>query len=127
MTNFTATQGDTISLSTKITREDPDTSEVNPVDITSADLWFTAKYNLSDDDANALIQLGTRSPLTGIDKSATPTDGKATVTIPASATKGLSDQTVFLFWDIELEEADGTVTTVDSGRLALVNDATKAS
>src|SRR4051812_7276727 len=127
MTNLTATQGDTIVLATTITRKNPGTGVVAPVDITLADLWFTAKYNLEESDEDALVQLGTKSPLDGIEKSATPTDGKATVTIDPGATEGLSNSTVFLFWDIELEEADGTVTTVDSGRLALVNDATKAS
>lgn len=126
MTNLTATQGDTIALATTITRKNPETGVVAPVDITAAKLWFTAKYDLSQSDADAVIQLGSaETDFDGIDKSQTPTDGKAVVTIKSDLTQDLSPQTVFLFWDIQMEEADLTVTTVDSGRLALVNDATK--
>lgn len=127
MTNITAVQGDTIVLATAITREDPDTTETEPVDLSSAELVFTAKYDLADADEDALVQLGTDGMLSGIDKSATPTDGRATITIDKEVTESLSKHTVFLYWDLQLEEADGTVTTVDSGRLALTNDATKAS
>lgn len=127
MTNFTSKQGDTIVLASTITRPDPFTGEVGPVDITLAKLFFTAKYNLSDSDEDALVQLGTDSPLSGIERSATPTDGKAVITVPADVTDGLSDETVFVFWDLQMEEADSTVTTLDFGRLALTKDATRTT
>lgn len=128
MTNITATQGDTIVLATTITRKDPDTGAQNAVDITSAKLWFTAKYDPSDTDLDALVQLGSaETNLDGIAKSATPTDGKAQVTIPATITQDLDPNTVFVYWDIAMEEADGTITTVDWGRMALTNDVTKVS
>jgi hypothetical protein len=133
MAHLTAKKGDTIPLEVAMNRSAPgelphSAPVVTPVDLTgSVEIWFTAKRSFTDLDDDAVIRLGTlNTGLSGI----TVTDaanGRARVIIPAAATAGLEPGTVFLVYDVQLLELDGTLTTVDSGRLALVDQVTRDS
>ena len=124
-TNFTLKKGDTHYLEVLVTRKDQ--NEVDqPVDLTGAKMWFTAKNRITDTDIEAVIRKGTNNAsLSGVDITGA-VDGEALVTLqPADTTVGKG--TVFLFWDLQLEESDGTITTLNAGRLALSDQVTLSS
>lgn len=90
-------------------------------------LWFTAKRSLSDADGDAVIA-----------KSAGVGGGPGGITVPAAAPGnvaniGITDAdtteltgTARLYYDVQLEEPDGTKTTVARGTLPVIADVTKA-
>lgn len=83
-------------------------------DLTGATVRFTAKRKLTDADGDAVIA-----------KTATVLDAEAgvfRVTIDPGDTSSLSACT--LSYDVQITEADGTVTTTQKGTLAIVLDAT---
>ena len=125
VTNFTLKKGDTHYLEVLVTRKDQDGVD-QPVDLTGAGMWFTAKNKISDDDIDAVIRKGTSNvSLTGIDITGA-VDGEALVTLQPNDT-AVGKGTVFLVWDLQLEESDGTITTLNGGRLALSDQVTVSS
>lgn len=116
-THLTLRKGDTHHLEVIVTREDEDGID-QPVDLAGAQMWFTAKNKTSDDDDEAIIRKGTANvSLTGIDITDAP-GGEALITLqPGDTVVGTG--TVFLFWDLQLKEADNTITTINGGKLAL--------
>lgn len=93
-----------------------------PVDISSADMWFTAKHQLADADADAVFQKETGSGIT----LTTPASGIATVTISPSDTASLT-RTTSLWYDVQLKQTNGRITTVQQGLLRLQLGATVVS
>lgn len=80
----------------------------SPINLSGGSVTFTAKANLEDADADAVITLST------VDGSVTIVDGPAgllRVDIPAIATAALPADTR-LVWDLQIETADGKVRTV---------------
>ena len=110
-------RGDTPTFTITITRSDV------PVDITTALLWMTAKYKLEDPDGAAVFQKV--SPSGGIVLS-DPTNGIAKATLEPGDTTGIAVPSP-LFYDVQMKEADGTITTVANGRLRVALDSTIAS
>lgn len=97
------------------------------VNLTGAKIWFTAKRAFADADNAALIALSTDTA--GI----TITDalnGLATLVIPPASTSSLTTPTppapLTLYYDIQVKESDGTVTTVQQGRLHIRGDVTRS-
>lgn len=95
-------------------------------DLTGAKIWFTAKRAFSDADGAALIALS--SPSSGVTILSVGPPGQARIRIPASSTQSLTvpapPQPLRLVYDIQLLEADGTVTTVQQGNLNIRGDVT---
>lgn len=119
--NLKAPKGDTIVLDVTVVRDDV------PVDLTNAEMWFTAKRKYTDLDDDAVIRLGTAgTTLTGVSIT-DAVNGKAVVDIPPDATDDLEAGTVTLLWDIQIEETGNVITTVASGRFALVDQVTISS
>lgn len=118
---LTRTRGDTIRLLVTATR--PDEAGVDqPVDLTGATLTFTAKLKITDaDDAVTTIQKTTGA---GIEVLAAD-EGTAVVTLEPEDTEGLLVKTTYLA-DVQLDESDGTRTTVASGKLIVTPDVTRA-
>jgi len=133
MAHLTAKKGDTIPLEIAMNRstpgELPHSAPITaPVDLSgSVKIWFTAKRSFADADDDAVIRLGTvNTGLAGVTVT-DALDGRARVVIPSEATDALEAGTVFLVYDVQLLELDGTLTTVDSGRLAIVDQVTAAT
>lgn len=125
--DLTLQQGDTHYLEAVITREDQNGVD-QPVPLpTGTKLWWTAKTKKTDPDTAAVIRKGTTNAgLTGIDVTGTAT-GQCVVTLAPADTANVGKGTVFLHWDMQLLELDGTLTTVNKGRLALTEEVTNAS
>lgn len=85
-------------------------------------LWFTAKVNLFDSDANAVIRKDS-DPGGGI---TFPSDGVAKIAIAHADTVNLPTQKVTLHCDVQLKTAGGKINTVESGKVTVSPDATLA-
>jgi hypothetical protein len=110
--------GDSIVLRLTITRNGA------AVDLTGATLWFTAKEDWDDLDADAVFQKKTG----GLGIAVTDAlAGEATVTIPGSDTASLDNEVQTLECDVQLLEVDGTLTTVARGQLVLQPQITRAT
>jgi hypothetical protein len=86
-------------------------------DITGYTITFTAKDRLSDADGAAIITQG-----------GTITDGPAglgLVTIPPASTSGFTTDRA-LHWDVQIRDPAGATKTVDSGKLIVERDVTRA-
>lgn len=130
MTNLTVVQGDTINLTipvyTGVAFTQSGEAVGIPADLSDPNMkvWFTAKasYLVADDDAT--IQAGTTNTgLTGVQI----TDGFGGIVSVAVDAPVLSNQTAWFMWDAQLQEPDGTRTTIDRGRLALTPQVTRAT
>lgn len=114
MADLRLVRGDTYSLPFAITDSNDDA-----VNLTSYTVWFTMKYQTADLDAAAVMQLETGSGIS-ITSAA---GGTGTIDIAASdwATYSTGKN---LVWDLQIKHTDGTVTTVDSGRVLVTQDVT---
>jgi hypothetical protein len=98
------------------------------VNLTGAKVWFTAKRAWTDADSAAVIALSTDlGGITITDASA----GTARLTIPPAATASLTTppppSPLTLLYDIQVKEADGSITTVQQGHLLVRADITRAT
>jgi hypothetical protein len=98
------------------------------VNLTGAKIWFTAKRVYTDADDAALIALSTTT--SGITITDAP-NGLATLVIPPASTASLTTppppQPLTLDYDIQVKESDGTVTTVQQGKLNIRGDVTNST
>lgn len=108
--------GDTIALQVTLSRNGV------PIDLTGATLWFTAKDDLDDLDADAVFQKKTGGLGIAVTSAV---NGQATVTIPPADTASLVNEPQTLECDVQLLEADGTLTTVARGQLILQPQVTR--
>ncbi len=106
-------RGDTLRY--KLTFKNADTKE--PIDLTGASVWFTLKENVNDPDSEAAIQVHTENHLD-------PTNGKTEIVVPASETNNLEIKTYF--YDFQLVDAQGNVSTVMSGKVKVLPDITRS-
>lgn len=90
-------------------------------DLTGCTLWLTGKRNRSDADAVAVFQLDSNGH--GIAIQSPASAGIAISTIPKTATEGLT-KTTRVYWDLQLKDAAGNVSTVDSGSFTIDLDVT---
>lgn len=94
-----------------------------PVDLTGFTLWWTAKRYVSDPDQQAVSRLdnGLLGGVTIVDAL----QGKVRAVMPASATLLFPDTASNLFYDLQMKDLSGVVTTVDSGTIAVSADVTR--
>lgn len=113
MSDFTVKRGDTIALVVgPILKPDK-----TPQDITGYTIAFTAKNRIDDADGAAEIAA-----------VGTVTDGPAglgEVEIAAAATSGFTTQRV-LHWDVQITGPTGRKKTIDSGKMIVERDVTRA-
>lgn len=109
-------RGDSLRLYLAITRDG------SPVDLTGGKLWMTAKRSPADTDAMAVFQVS--SPADGI-SIVDALGGLAEIRVPPEATSSLTSVTK-LTYDIQLKEAVGLVTTLETGALTVNTDITRA-
>lgn len=118
------TRGDSLSFAMALIN--PATGA--PLDLTGAKIWFTAKNNYVDFDSLAVIALNTATASgNGAITILTPaTSGNARVDINPIATRAQPDGAVKLVYDVQVKDASGFVTTVESGTLTIIPDVTRA-
>jgi hypothetical protein len=92
----------------------------NPVDLTGADIWFTAKTSPAASDV--VFQKVVGQGITVADAA----NGTGLIELVPSDTHGLGARTVQLYFDLEVEIA-GAVYTVSVGRLVVEPDLTERS
>jgi hypothetical protein len=97
-----------------------DTVTGDPLDITGTRFWFTAKRSLFDADVDAVIAKDTTTGITIIDGPG----GRARIFIDAADTEALTKRSV-LRYDVQWEDTDGGIHTVDSGDLVVELDVTR--
>ena len=116
MTLLSMTRGDTRAFAIALTDADG-----LPLDLTDLTLTFTAKLRQTDTDANAVI---VKTEGDGITIGDDPTDGTATLVISPEDTEGLTRRTS-LYWDVQVEDSLGAVSTPLAGRLVVSLDVTQ--
>jgi hypothetical protein len=89
----------------------------NPVDLTGAGIWFTAKA--SQGASTVIFQKSVGSGITVTDAAS----GAGMIELVPGDTHGLGARTVRLYFDLEVELA-GAVYTVAAGRLVVEPDLT---
>jgi hypothetical protein len=110
-------RGDTVKLLVTATRDD------SPIDISTSTVYFTAKTSRDlADDATGVIQKVSSAGIEVLDGPS----GQALVTIDPEDTEALVQKTKY-FCDVQLVEADGTVTTIAEGTLVMHLDVTRIS
>lgn len=119
--DLTIHRGDDEPLTLTVVRPDEDDVD-QPVDLTGATLWFTAKNAWSDADADAVIALTTPTDIQITD----PTGGIAIINVTADETKTLNAYTR-LVYDVQmLEQGAAGPTTLVQGKLTVSRDVTRA-
>jgi hypothetical protein len=112
-------RGDDESFDVVVTEAD----EVTRVDLSGADLRFTAKRKITDEDDAAIITLTTT------DSTITVTDaanGEARLDVPAAQTDSLLKDSL-LFWDLQVFDIADKTRTVASGQLIVRRDVSRTT
>jgi hypothetical protein len=124
LAELTAVRGDTITIRLTITR--PDANLVpQPVNLTGAVIRATFKLSPDDPDPG-IVQLGTDTTPAQFTLNTPLADGIATMELLPSDTHDLEAPTV-IYWDAQLVESNGRVSTVADETLILVVDITRAT
>lgn len=120
-------RGDTVRFT--VICERPDGNGVNqPIDLTDASLWCTMKESADQDDDDAFIAL--TSPYNGtrginiLDQTTYP--GQAQITAAAGESSAAIKGRSYVV-DVQVKEADGTVTTPVHGTIRFLDEVTRAT
>lgn len=116
MANLSIYRGDTVSFTSAVKRSGV------AVNLTGATLWFTAKRLISDIDANAVIAKTSGSGIVVL----SAVDGTYRVDLLPADTASLT-KTTQLYYDVQLKESNGVVTTIDRGTLEIIADIRQSS
>lgn len=92
----------------------------NPIDLTGAMVWMTAKEALADDDSGATFQKSVGDGITVLDD----THGVILVELDSADTEDLAASRTRLYYDVQVKDADDKVTTALSGRITVYPDVT---
>jgi hypothetical protein len=94
------------------------------VDLTGAKMWFTAKSDQAADDTSAVIKLNSVDNPTKVLLIGAPTIGKFQIQLDPTDTSPLTEDAYY--YDIQVKEGNGVVTTIASGVLHIVWDVTRS-
>jgi hypothetical protein len=117
MPDLVATRGDTNIYNVTVLRSD------QPLDITGSKVWMTAKHFKTDTDAEAVFQINSDSQDIDIYD---PLKGRIQIHVLPVHTASLLEDEV-LYYDIQLKEASGQITTIGQGKLEVLADVTQAT
>lgn len=115
MTDLRMTRGDDKAFAFVLT-----TASGDPLDLTGASVYMTAKEAYSDTDDGATFQKTNLDGITVLNAA----NGLIRVDLVPTDTEDLDDRRVRLYYDIQVRDADDKVTTVQSGRLVVYPDVT---
>jgi hypothetical protein len=114
--NISATRGDSARFLLTLT-EDGD-----PLDLTDAEVWMTAKRHLRDTDADAVFQKSVGDGITITDDAG----GLAQVDLEPGDTSALPTRVMRLHYDVQVKTQEDRVLTPISGTLTVSPDVTLA-
>ncbi len=97
-----------------------------PKDLTGSSIWFTAKNNYVDPDNQAVIALTLVPTGNGATSILDALRGLAHVTVNPLATRAQPDGIVRLVYDVQLKDAAGKLSTLESGTLKIFPDVSRA-
>jgi len=119
MSDITRKRGDTVILPFTATHGS------GVLNLTGAELWFTAKDGIKDNDVDAIIQKTIGNGITVLSAIA----GTLEVKIEPADTEeiNIAGSEKSFVWDLQVKTADDDVYTLDSGTLTLTPDVTRAS
>jgi hypothetical protein len=117
MPDLVAVRGDTNIYNVTVLRGD------RPLDITGAKAWMTAKHFKTDTDAMAVFQVNSDA---GDINLYDPTHGRLQINVQPVHTEGLLEDEV-LYYDIQLKESTGQITTIGQGKLEVLADVTQTT
>jgi hypothetical protein len=117
MPDLVATRGDTNIYNVTVLRGD------KTLDITGAKVWMTAKHFKTDADQNAVFQVTSD---TGDINIYDPANGRVQINVQPFHTDSLLEDEV-LYYDIQLKESTGQITTIGQGKLEVLTDVTQAT
>jgi hypothetical protein len=112
--NLIAKRGDDETFAITITGTDG-----GPFDLTDCEVQFTAKRRLDPDEDAVIV----KTLDDGIEVT-NPSGGLATLSISSGDTSGLPPHRIGLYYDIQITDADGLITTPIEGRLTVRPDVT---
>lgn len=116
------TRGDTVQL-------DYDLVDGNgaPIDLGAfgVKVWFTVKYWLRDADSAALAQPTLENG--GILPRDSDASGRIRVTLESTTTQYILEGTTKLYYDLQVKDADGRISTVERGLFLVDPDVTRAT
>lgn len=115
--NLQLIRGDTNVFTTTITLNGA------PLDVSTYDIWCTAKYSKDDSDLDALFQVTKAAGAISVGGAG---NNVATITIAANLTSALT-QDVSVFYDVQIKSAGGQITTVADGAMLISRDVTRAT
>lgn len=113
MTEISTYKGDTLGIDLQVNNEDG-----TGFDLTGSTVYFTAKKEINDTDADAVIAYETTT-----DFSSTTT-GLVEITIPATTMDALDGCYVY---DIQVKFSDNTIFTPLTGVLVVKDDVTRGT
>jgi len=96
---------------------------VTPVNLTGADLRFTAKRNVTDLDADAVVTLTTAAGTITITNAVL---GQARLDVPAVQTNALTRDSI-LPWDLQVRDVSNKTRTLASGLLIIRRDVSRTT
>ena len=120
-TNLKMVRGDT-----KVVRVTIDHSTLSASGLSGYSFWFTAKNDVSDADAAAVVKK-VPADFNTVAVGDASTDGVVTCKILPADTSSQPDYDVQLPYDVQAEDGAGNVTTIASGFLTVSPDVTRAS
>lgn len=95
-----------------------------PLNISGGKLWFTAKNNYADPDTRAVFQLSSNG---GGIVFTSPNSGLATIQSTPDVTNTFPDSPTELHYDVQYRDANGVVTTTETGILIVKPDLTRTT
>lgn len=116
MLELSGVRGDTNVYDLRVIRQNA------PVNLTGVKMWFTLKDDRNDPDSEALIQVNNIDDPSQVYYTQ-PTAGRAQIALLPGDTVALVDNA--FYYDIQILETSGAVTTIANGILHLENDVTK--
>ena len=112
-----------IRLDTKVANFEVVNSDGTAMNLTGATVRFTAKWEHTDADADAVIKLD-NAGFGGVTVNSPATEGTGVITIPKTATTSLPLHRVDLVYDLKVKTASGTEHTVSRGLLIVYPNVT---
>jgi hypothetical protein len=86
-------------------------------------IWFLAKTNVADVDASAVI---TKTLANGGITLTDAANGAGKIVLVATDTNAIADTAPALYYDLQILDLNGRTRTLESGRLFVNSDVTKA-
>lgn len=119
MTDIEMTRGDSATFDVAVTRYNAAT-HVNDL-VTPDKAWFTAKANARDSDDSAVVALNSEDQ----PEQVLITTGSIRIKLDPEDTAEYLQR--WLVYDVQILESDGTITTIEKGKMQLSADVTLAT